>query len=147
MLNMHQKGGIIYKVDGRSKRQTKLHLLQICICQPLIIRLPTFAQMFIPCSKHGLLSKIITVQNLKSKWINMTEMHRVSLLHPPRKRVRFSMLEHSIEKERVLRKTEWEMTEATKRHLWSEVCPCYSSLIKSLTGILAGSAFYAPVSQ
>jgi len=71
-------------MDGQSKRQTKLHMLQICICQPLKIRLPTFPQMFIPCSKHGLLNKIITVPNLKSKLINMTELHRVNLLHPPK---------------------------------------------------------------
>ena len=92
-------------MDGQSKRQTKLHLLQICICQPLKVRLPTFPQMFIPCSKHGLLNKIITVPNLKSKLINMTELHRVNL-YTLQKTVRFSMLEHSIEKERVLRKTE-----------------------------------------
>jgi hypothetical protein len=54
MLNMHQKGGIIYKVDGQ------------CTCfRSAYARLPTFPQMFIPCSKHGPLNNIITVQNLK----------------------------------------------------------------------------------
>jgi hypothetical protein len=75
---------IIYKWMDKAEDRPSCTLLQICICQPLKVILPTFRRMFIPCSKHGLLNKIITVPNLKSKLINMTELHRVNLLHHPK---------------------------------------------------------------
>ena len=69
-------------MDGQGKKLTKLYL-QIYICQLLIIRLSTLGQVFIPCSEHGILNKIITVLNLffaiitvlklKSEQINMIE--------------------------------------------------------------------------
>jgi hypothetical protein len=103
-------------MNGQSKRQTKLYLLQICMCQTLIIRLPTFRQMFIP---------------RKCILRNDREMHTVSL-HPSKKKSLVSKLEHSIQKERVARKKQSEkrLSQATNTSDLKFV-QCSYSLIKS----------------